>query len=173
MNKTNHCTPEAYDIQDGIFDQSTYDRCHCNDTCGAISPDDAPMRKGTGLVAWLTSSQVTKLSQKSWLNTLNYLNEALLSLIIVHGVFSLIETWWSQTHVRNTVFRVLGGGTRYVKGTNGRSKARHWFGKLVAAWLFIAALLVAVVSPPLFVGSIVCNEIIVRLIPQRYVLGVL
>ena len=173
MNKPNHCTPKEDDIQDGIFIQSTYDRCHCNDTCGAISPDDAPMRKGTGLVAWLTSGQVNKLSGKSWVNTLNYVNEAFLALIVVHGVFGLIETWWSQTHVRNTVYRFLGGDTRYVKGTKWRSKARHWFGKLAAAWLFIAALLAAVVCPPLFIASIVINEIIVRLIPQRYVLGVL
>ena len=91
MNKSNHCTPEAYDIQGGIFYQSTYDRCQYNDTCGAVSPDDAPTRKGTGLVARLTSGQVTKLSGKNWLTMLNYLNEAFLSLIIIHGVFGLIE----------------------------------------------------------------------------------
>ena len=62
---------------------------------------------------------------------------------------------------------------RFVKGTRWRSKARYWFGKLIEAWLFVSALLAAVVTPPLFICSMLYNQIYVRLIPPRYELGVL
>ena len=160
-NANNHCTfDELYNAGVGISSSNTYNRCQCNDTCGAVAPDGFPFRKGQSLQAVLTSDRSNKLDENSSVYYAFYVNALFLLFILAHGILGLIEASWSQQHIRDTIFRRLSGTTRHSLRRSLTAKARHFIGKYTAGFFFVSAIVVTVLCPPVFISSVIINEIV-------------
>ena len=173
-NAAKNCTfADLYNEGFGISSSTTYDRCNCNDTCGAVVPSGFAFRHGQSLQALLTSDQLDKLGEKSSVEYAFFVNALLLVFILAHGILGLIEARWSQQHVRDTIFRRLSGTTRRGLRKGLVSKIRHHVGKYIAAFFFISAIVVTVVCPPVFISSVIINEIETWGWPVAYVSTIL
>ena len=160
-NAAKNCTfAQLYNHGGGIYSSTTYDRCQCNDTCGAVVPGGFPFRHGQSLQAVLTSDRSIGLDDNPTLSYAFVVNAIILFIVLAHGILSLIEAWWDQQHIRDTIFRRLGGDTRRSLRRGIVSKARHYVGKYTAAFFFLSAIVVTVVCPPLFISSVIINEIV-------------
>lgn len=168
------CTfADLYNDGNGISSSTTYDRCQCKDTCGAVVPSGFPFRHGQSLQAVLTSDQTDKLGEKSSVEYAFFVNTLLLMFILAHGILALIEASWTQQHVRDTIFRRLSGTTRRGLRKGLVSKVRYYIGKYIAAFFFVSALVVTVFSPPVFISSVIINEIVTWDWPVAYVSTIL
>ena len=164
-----HCTfADLYNDGEGIYSSTTYNRCQCNDTCGAVSPNGFPFRHGQSLQALLTSDRSSYLDEKSSVSYAFVVNAVFLFIIVAHGILSLMEAWWSQQHIRDTIFRRLSGATRRSLQKGLVSRTRHYIGKYTAAFFFLSAIVVTVVCPPLFISSVIINEIVTWDWPVSY-----
>ena len=168
-NQVTHCPTNAakgctfadlYNNGDGISSSTTYDRCQCSDTCGAVVPPGFPYRHGQSLQALLISDQSNKLDENTSLSYAFVVNVTFLLIVLAHGVLSLIEAWWSQQHIRDTIFRWLSGTTRRSLRKGLISSTRYFMGKFTAAFFFLSAIMVTVLCPPLFISSVIINEIV-------------
>lgn len=159
-NVAYHCTfDELYNDGYGIYSSTTYDRCQCNDTCGAVVPNGFPFRHGQSLQAVLTSDRSNNLGEKSAVYYAFYVNAIFLLFILSHGILGLIEASWSQKHIRDTIFRRLSGTTRRSVRRSLASKMRHYIGKYTAGFFFVSAIVVTILCPPVFISSVIINEI--------------
>ncbi len=169
-NATINCTfAELYHDGWGIDSSDTYDRCKCHDTCGSVVPGDFPFRHGQSLQAVLTSDRSTDLEEKPSVYHAFDVNAVFLSFILAHGILGLIEVWWSQQHIRDTIFRRLNGTTRRSLRKSLISKTRYFVAKYTAAFFFVSAILVTVLCPPVFISSVIINEIVTWSWPVAYV----
>ena len=159
-NVVNNCTfNELYNNGNGIFSSTTYDRCQCNDTCGSVVPNGFPYRKGQSLQAVLVSDRSNTLDSKTSVGYAFIVNAIFLLFILSHGILGLIEASWSQQHIRDTIFRRLSGTTRRSLRRTLTSRMRHYMGKCVAGFFFASAIVVTVICPPIFISSVIINEI--------------
>ena len=169
-NATNGCTfDELFNNGYGIYSSTKYDHCQCNDTCGAVVPNGFPFRHGQSLQAVLTSDRSNNLGEKSAVSNAFYVNAIFLLFFLSHGILGLIEASWSQIHVRDTIFRRLGGTTRRSLRKSLASKTRHYIGKYTACFFFISAIVTTVLCPPVFISSVIINEIETWNWPVAYV----
>ena len=169
-NAAKNCTfADLYNGGDGIYSSTTYDRCQCNDTCATVVPSGFPFRHGQSLQAVLTSDRSSYLIGDSSISYAFIVNAIFLLVILAHGILSLIEAWWSQQHIRNTIFRGLSGNTRRSLRKGLVSKTRHYLGKCTAAFFFLSAIVVTAICPPLFISSVIINEIVTWTRPVAYV----
>lgn len=160
-NAAINCTfDELYNDGYRICSSTTYDRCQCNDTCGAVVPNGSPFRKGQSLQAVLTSDRSNNIGEKSSVYYAFVVNALFLLSILSHGILGLIEASWSQQHIRDTIFRRLSGTTRRSSRKSLSSKIRHHMGKCIAGFLFAPAIVVTVLCPPVFISSMIINEIV-------------
>ena len=159
-NEANNCTfGQLYNSGTGISSSTTYDRCQCNDTCGSVAPNGFPYRKGQSLQAVLVSDRSTALDDNPSVEYAFIINAIFLLFILLHGILGLIEASWSQQHIRDTIFRRLSGTTRRSLRKTLASKMRHYMGKCVAGFFFASAIVVTVICPPIFISSVIINEI--------------
>lgn len=77
----------------------------------------------------------------------------------------MIAIKWGQRETRNWIFRRLGGSTPYYDRLSFLSKTRYYAGKVTAGAFYSFALFVTIISPFLFVLSILINEIVVWAYP--------
>ena len=176
MSEDSRCSYEAISNGSGevLLYSGTYDQCLCRSTCGAITPDYAPLRKGSSLQALLLNDGSDKILSKNTFRSLDYVNLVFLVFIIAHGVLGVIEARWTQARVRNSVFR-------FLNGTTSRKNRRNFFprrstssilcyhtAKFIAGSFFGNAVLAAIICPPLFVSSLIVNEIAAWDWPVRY-----
>ncbi|CAD6584530.1 MAG: hypothetical protein ASARMPRED_001787 [Alectoria sarmentosa] len=160
-NAANNCTFDAlYNYGEGIYSSTVYNLCQCNDTCGAVVPNGFPFRNGQSLQAVLTSDRSNDLNEKSSVYYAFYVNAIFLLFILSHGILGLIEASWSQQHIRDTIFRRLSGTTRHSLRRSLASKIRHHIGKYTAGFFFVSAIVVTVLCPPVFISSVIINEIV-------------
>ena len=165
-----NCTfADLYNNGKGIYSSTTYDRCQCKDTCAAVVPSGFPFRHGQSLQAVLTSDQSSTLDEQSSLSYAFVVNAIFLLVVLAHGILSLIEAWWSQQHIRDTIFRRLSGNTRRSSRKDLVSNTRHYVGKYTAAFFFVSAIVVTAICPPLFISSVIINEIVTWSWPVAYV----
>ena len=169
-NAATNCTfADLYNDGVGIYSSTTYDRCHCNDTCAAVVPSGFPFRHGQSLQAVLTSDRSSSLDENSTISDAFVINAIFLLIVLAHGILSLIEAWWSQQHIRDTIFRRLSGDTRRSLRKGLVSKTRYYLGKYTAAFFFLSAVMVTAICPPLFISSVIINEIVTWSWPVAYV----
>ena len=169
-NAAKNCTfDELYNDGFGTSSLTTYNRCQCNDTCGAVVPNGFPFRQGQGLQAVLTSDRSTNLGEKSSVYYAFYVNIFFLLFILAHGILGLIEAWWSQRYIRDTIFRRLSGTTRRSLRKSLASKMRYYMGYYTAGFFFVSAIVVTVLCPPVFISSVIINEIVTWNWPVAYV----
>ena len=155
------CTfAELYNDGDGISSSTTYDRCQCNNTCGAVNPSGFPFRHGQSLQPVLMSDGLNNLDEKTSVVYAFIVNLIFLLFILAHGILGLIEASWSQQHIRDTIFRRLGGTPRRSSRKSLVSKIRRFIGKYTAAFFFVSAIVVTVLCPPVFISSVIVNEIV-------------
>ena len=160
-NAANGCTfDELYNDGFGIDSSTTYNLCQCNDTCGAVVPNGFPFRHGQSLQAVLTSNRSTDLGEKSSVEYAFFVNAIFLLFILCHGILGLIEASWSQQHIRDTIFRRLSGTIRSSLRKSLASKTRYYMGKYTAGFFFVCAIVVTVLCPPVFISSVIINEIV-------------
>ena len=170
INASINCTfDELYNNGDGINSLTTYNHCQCNDTCGTVIPSSFPFRHGQSMQALLVSDSLNNLVYKPSVTDAFIVNVLCFLLIIVHGIFGLIEASWSQHHIRDTIFRWLSGSTRRSLRRTVFSKIRYLVGKSTASFFFVSAIVVTVMCPPLFISSLIINEIVTWDWPVAYV----
>ena len=171
INAAKNCTfADLYNDGEGIYSSTTYDRCQCNDTCATVVPNGFPFRHGQSLQAVLTSDRSSSLDEKPSMSYALVVNAIFLLIILAHGILSLIEAWWSQQHIRDTIFRRLSGNTRRSLRKGLVSKTRYYVGKYTAAFFFLSAIVVTAICPPLFISSVIINEIVTWSWPVSYVI---
>ena len=165
-----NCTfADLYNDGAGISSSTTYDHCRCKDTCAASVPSGFPYRHGQSLQALLTSDRSISLDETPSINNAYVVNVMVLFIVLAHGILSLIEAWWSQQHIRDTIFRRLSGNTRRGLRKGLVSKTRYYLGKYTAAFFFLSAIVVTAICPPLFISSVIINEILTWTWPVAYV----
>ena len=169
-NAAKNCTfADLYNYGDGIYSSTTYDRCQCNDTCAAVVPNGFPFRHGQSLQAVLTSDHSINIDETPSMSYAFIVNATILFIVLAHGILSLIEASWSQQHIRDTIFRWLSGNSRRSLRKGLVSKTRHYVGKYTAAFFFLSAIVVTAICPPLFISSVIINEIGTWTWPVAYV----
>lgn len=136
-----------------------YTTCNCNDSCGAVSLSQAPFRTGQNLQPYLVSNTIIKLTDSDPVLWFDIIDAMLLIFIFGHGILSLLEVKFTQAKLRNKVFLIIGGKTSYSDRAGFASKARYYIAKATASLFFIFAIAVAIVSPAVFIVSVVINEI--------------
>ena len=143
-----------------------YEACDCTDTCGFNAPDNAPFRKGSNLQAWLLRDKVDNVVWSEDFATLYTTNLIAVAAIILHGIFSLLEIQWTQADVRDSVFHFLAGrGPWSQRGF--LSRGRYYSGKTIAIAVYSTALLVAIISPFVFISSVIMNELFAWVWPSE------
>lgn len=163
-----------------------YDRCDCIDFCGTLSPA-APMRSGENMVPYLVTDADAIFSSDSFLN-LFYVNLFALAFIAINGAIGVLESYYSQSEVRNAIFRVCNADLRLwikvlfegeredrllkrlsredksMKETTGK-KIRYHIAKAIAAMFYLLAIFLSVICPVVFITSVVTSEIFIQTFP--------
>ena len=125
-----------------------------------MSLPHAPFRKGQNLQAYLMSDRIFNLEfNNGTMIRVSALNTVVLCFITIHGIFSLPDISFTQATLRNKIFLWLAGRSPYDRRKSLLSKARFYFGKFIAFCFFLCAVMVAIMSPLVFVSSVILNEI--------------
>ncbi|KAI9811905.1 MAG: hypothetical protein M1827_005256 [Pycnora praestabilis] len=175
LNVTNGCTFDQVTFPNGSWRTTPenvvmrtsldfYNKCNCNDTCGAIGITGIPFRKGTNLQAFLTSDRTQKIQNGTLFWVFLAINIIFLFFVIAQGILGLIEARWDQAEVRNGIFRFLGGRKRPDNPTF-QWKCRYAWAKTTSGTFYLIAVIAAIICPLVFVASIIVNEILVRGFP--------
>ena len=109
--------------------------------------------------AYIVSDRVASLAWDPATIIISALNALLLCFITAQGIFGLLEISYTQAQIRNKIFLLLGGRSSYDTRRGLISKARFRFAKLIALSFFLCPVIVAIVSPAVFISSVVVNEI--------------
>ena len=110
--------------------------------------------------ALIISDRVDSLRWNHITIALSALTALFLCIITVHGIIGLLEIRFTQAQIRNKIFLLLGGKSPYHSRRGFGPKARYYFAKVIALYPFLSAVMVAIVSPAIFVSSVIVNEII-------------
>ena len=137
----------------------TLDRCNCNDTCGAVSLPHAPFRKDQGLQLFKVPDKALELIDTNSWNWAYIVNSVFLCFVVGHGIISLWEVSFTQAELRNKIFLSLADTSTYCERISLFSKMRYYLGKTIALCFYLVAIIVAIISPALFISSVVVTEI--------------
>ncbi|KFY79006.1 hypothetical protein V499_01956 [Pseudogymnoascus sp. VKM F-103] len=163
-----------------------YNKCQCIDFCGTLSPA-ARMRNGENMVPYLYTG-ADEVVQSDGFGSLFILNLFALAFITVNGAIGVLESYYSQSEVRNAIFRlcnadlrlwikVLFAGEREEKllkrysrqdknmKETMRKKIRFHIAKAIAAMFYLSAIFLSVICPIIFISSIISNEIYIQTFP--------
>ncbi|KFZ23728.1 hypothetical protein V502_01793 [Pseudogymnoascus sp. VKM F-4520 (FW-2644)] len=179
-------TEECFAPQDeGLF-RDYYNRCDCIDFCGTLSPT-ALMRKGANMVPYLFTPADKTASDPNF-NNLFYVNFFALAFITINGAIGVLESYYSQSEVRNAIFRVCNADRKLwirvlfegereekllkrfssddksMKETTGK-KIRYHIAKAIAAMFYLLAIFLSVICPVVFITSVVTSEIFIQTFP--------
>ena len=108
--------------------------------------------------ALLVSDRVASLAFNLVTIRISALNALLLCFITVQGILGLLEIRSTQAQIRSKIFLLLGGKSSYSR-RGPASKARFHFAKLTALSLYLCAVMVAIMSPAVFISCVIINEI--------------
>ncbi|KAL5346455.1 hypothetical protein ACLOAV_008726 [Pseudogymnoascus australis] len=170
---------------EGLF-RDYYEKCDCIDFCGTLSPT-APMRSGENMVPWLlTDADKTAFSKE--FRKLFFVNLFALAFITINGAIGVLESYYSQSEVRNAIFRVCNADLRLwikvlfegereekllrrysredksMKETTGK-KIRYHIAKATAASFYLLAIFLSVICPIVFISSVITSEIYIQTFP--------
>lgn len=194
IDNTKGCTVDALSNSaiNNKYSREFYAKCNCNDTCGAVSLDTAPYRKGTAMQAWLVKDQTITILSSNAFSVAYYVVLVALVLTICYGAVSMAESKWTQQQVREWVFRRLIGRNQYDRIQNSAQRDKeavpdeatmnqyhhrrtgflhfldicHLFiAKCTAALIYVLAILMIFLSPMAFVMSVIINEILTHSYP--------
>ena len=70
----------------------------------------------------------------------------------------MIEVKYSQSEIRNLLFRWIAGLTPKSERQNLPSKVRYHVGKWFAASAYMFAILIAAICPAIYISTIIINE---------------
>ena len=203
------------------FSTTFYNECNCVDFCGTVQ-NTVPLRKSQNMQFDGSRNKVGKLSNSRAVGDIGGINILFIGLVIIQGVFGLIESQWSQAEVRNWIFRKLTSSQLHDRFFKKLSKENepavedqsvisrtylaiarflampfvathrhfhHWledrprttyaydqlkrflraclflYGKWTAATIYVIALILALICPPLLISSIIINEINIETFP--------
>ncbi|KFY32624.1 hypothetical protein V493_00022 [Pseudogymnoascus sp. VKM F-4281 (FW-2241)] len=170
---------------DGLF-RDYFERCDCIDFCGTLSPN-APMRAGTNMVPHLLTNAVETVLTKGFDN-FYILNLFALVFITVNGAIGVLESYYSQSEVRNAIFRVFNSDLRLwikvmfegvreeellrrygledmdMKETTWK-KVRYHIAKGIAALFYLLAIFLSIICPIVFITSVISSEIYIQAFP--------
>ena len=136
--------------------------CNCTDTCGSVTLKGVAFRKDSNLQA-LDSSRTSHLVRTDGFVMLYIANMFSLAFVILQCIPALLESRWSPEHVRNKIFLSLAGIPDHDHFERSRArldfKCRYYIGKCTASLGFLFAVLIFMVSPFVFVSSLVVNEV--------------
>ncbi|OBT63728.1 hypothetical protein VE03_06164 [Pseudogymnoascus sp. 23342-1-I1] len=172
-------------FNEGLF-RNYYERCGCIDFCGTLSPT-APMRSGGNMVPWLLTDAVKAVSSEVFAD-LFYVNLFALAFITINGAIGVLESYYSQSEVRNAIFRVCNADLRlwikvlfegereekllrrYSREDNNMKestwkKIRYHIAKAIAASFYLLAILLSVLCPAVFITSVISIEIYIQTFP--------
>ena len=165
-NAAKGCTFEYFNGQSKS--STDYNRCNCLDYCGSVVLDNIPFRKNQPLQALLTSDRTNNLVEESSVEYVYALDFLFVSFIILQGILGLLETQCTQTELRNKIFLYLGGKVTRKSRRRFGSKLRYYFAKVIAGCFYAGAILTVIISPIVFIVSVVINEIETWDWPTRY-----
>lgn len=169
----------------GLF-RDYYNKCDCIDFCGTLSPA-APMRSGENMVPYLLTGADKTADTKAFVN-LFYVNLFALAFITINGAIGVLESYYSQSEVRNALFRVFNADLRLwikvlfegereeemlrragvedqdMKETTWKN-IRYFIAKAIAALFYLLAIFLSLICPIVFILSIIVNEIFIQTFP--------
>ncbi|KFY46373.1 hypothetical protein V495_02527 [Pseudogymnoascus sp. VKM F-4514 (FW-929)] len=179
-------TPECMNLQEGLLYRDFYKKCECFDFCGTLSPT-AAMRSGENMVPFLiTGANKAADNDKFW--KLFIVNLFALAFITINGAIGVLESYYSQSEVRNAIFRVCNADLRlwikvlfegerqdsFLRQSNResvrihktkRKRVRFLFAKTMATMFYLLAILLSVLCPVVFITSVISSEILIQNYP--------
>lgn len=177
---------ECLKIPDEGLSRDYYERCDCIDFCGTLSPT-ARMRSGGNMVPWLVTGADDAAFSKEF-SKLYYVNLFALAFITINGAIGVLESYYSQSEVRNAIFRICNADLRLwikvlfegerekqilrrysredksMKETT-RKKIRYHIAKATAASFYMLAISLSVLCPIVFITSVITSEIYIQTFP--------
>ncbi|OBT71254.1 hypothetical protein VF21_09484 [Pseudogymnoascus sp. 05NY08] len=180
-------TPDCIVPQtDNFLALEYYNRCNCIDFCGTLSPI-APMRRGENMVPYLITG-ADKAASSNGFGNLFFANLFALAFITINGAIGVLESYYSQSEVRNAIFRVCNADLRlWIKvlfegkreeellkqygredknmEETTRKKIRYHVAKAIAAMFYVLAIFLSVICPIVFITSVISSEILIQTIP--------
>ncbi|KFY14814.1 hypothetical protein V492_02399 [Pseudogymnoascus sp. VKM F-4246] len=172
--------------QNDGMDLKYYNKCECIDFCGTLSPF-APMRSGENMVPYLITKADKAVGTDNFRKIFS-VNLFALLFITVNGAIGVLESYYSQSEVRNAIFRVLNADLRlWIKVLfegereddmlrrlsrvepktveTKRKRIRYYIAKSVAASFYIVAIFLSLICPAVFISSIVTSELFIQTFP--------
>ncbi|ERF68967.1 hypothetical protein EPUS_09021 [Endocarpon pusillum Z07020] len=141
------------------------EKCNCNSNCGSIDLF-VPFRKSTNMQAYLVRDHITKILRKEEAYWVYLINILCLLAIIGQGIFGLVVGRWHPAVVRNWIFRLLSGAQERPRRSTFLWKCRYYISKITAGIIYMGAIGVAIISPLIFISSVILNEFIVHRYPE-------
>jgi hypothetical protein len=216
------CSQDSIVKQSNLtFSSTFYKNCNCVDFCGTVV-NNIPFRKTQNMQFNGAPNKAGKLSSSAAVGYIGGINILFIALVIIQGVFGLVESQWSQAEVRNWIFRKLTSSQLHdrffkklekksvppVEDQSGIVKVyltiarwlaipflathrhfHHWledrpgmnkaynvwkrfyraclfqWAKWTAASIYVLALFLALICPPLLISSVIINEINLQTFP--------
>ncbi|KFY19875.1 hypothetical protein V491_04150 [Pseudogymnoascus sp. VKM F-3775] len=173
--------------QKGGISVDYYNKCDCIDFCGTQSPA-ARMRSDENMVPWLLTDANKAASTDSF-GRLFIVNLFALVYITINGAIGVLESYYSQSEVRNAIFRVCNADLRlWIKvlfegeredellkkyGLEDKDmeetkwkKIRYHIAKTIAALFYLSAIFLSVICPVVFITSVISGEIFIQAFPH-------
>ncbi|KFX92083.1 hypothetical protein O988_07435 [Pseudogymnoascus sp. VKM F-3808] len=180
-------TPECTNPDTGILYRDFYQKCECFDFCGVLSPT-AAMRAGENMVPFIISNKAEKAANNDDFLKLFVVNLFALAFITINGAIGVLESFYSQSEVRNGIFRLCNADLRmwikvlfegerqeHLLNKFGRQSAgllktkrkrvRFLFAKAMATMFYLLAILLTVLCPVVFITSVITSEILIQNYP--------
>lgn len=124
-----------------------------------------PLRKGSSFQAFLIGDRVLQAKMSKPLRFVAFTNIGFLIFIVGQGILSLFKAQWEQRKVRNWIFRTLTGRNDYSIPSDIKSKLRFFFAKSAAVAFYLTDVFATIVSPVVFISSVITNELSARVYP--------
>ncbi|KAF2814957.1 uncharacterized protein BDZ99DRAFT_458915 [Mytilinidion resinicola] len=170
------------------FTYALFKRCNCVDFCATLSPT-APMRSGSNMVAWIGRKISWQIGEGDRVWSLWTFSWIVLIFIVLYGIFGIIASRSSPASVRNAFFKFLSSGRRQwiqvlfegrrqeklldkfhltthkPSPPTGLRRLRHHIAKYIAAGIYLGSVAGAMLSPAIFVTTVVSNELLLGMYP--------
>ncbi|KAI9802087.1 MAG: hypothetical protein M1833_002008 [Piccolia ochrophora] len=141
-----------------------WQECNCVDTCSQVS-GNAPFRTGTNLTPFISPTKAMEITGTVPFNRIVDFNQFCMIFVTVQGILGLIQCRMSQRAVRNSIFRFLSPKNREGRPLSTTSKFRPFAAKWIALITYVFAIVMAVVSPAIFIINLIIHEILLTVIP--------